>query len=64
MPKANIRPGDLVRLRETPDWVGRVRIVEEEAALVERGNTKVGIVCWVPLEFLELVPGQIEKLRA
>jgi hypothetical protein len=64
MPKANIRPWDLVRLRDTPAWVGRVRIIERGLALVDIGNAKVGRLCWVPLEILELVPGQIEELGA
>jgi hypothetical protein len=51
---------DLVRLRFSPEWVGKVIGIEEGEAFVERGNT----MQWVPLELLELHPCQQEELAA
>lgn len=57
-----IRPLDLVRLRHTPAWWGRVVFIETDHAFVELA-TLAGY-CWAPVEFLELVPGQFERLAA
>lgn len=62
-----IRPQDLVRLRQTPAWSGVVLCIEADQAFVELGMQvfrSAKVLCWAPLEFLELVPGQIERLAA
>ena len=59
-----IRPLDVVRLRHTPAWVGVVIAVAINQALVDNGKFEIGDRPWVPLELLELVPGQFETLAA
>jgi hypothetical protein len=59
-----IRPQDLVRLRHTPEFSGEVVVLVDELALVDFGNAGLDVLSWVPLEFVELAPGQSERLAA
>lgn len=59
-----IRPHDLVRLRHTPAWSGVVVVLAGEVALVDFDNTELDILWALPLDLLELVPGQVERLAA
>jgi hypothetical protein len=55
-----IRPHDLVRLRHPPVWSGRVVVLAADLALVDCSDANLGVfLLWLPLEFLELVPGQV-----
>lgn len=63
----SIRPFDLVRLRETPAWSGQVLCIEAEQAFVHLGTQDVSwvkVFFWAPVDLLELVPGQWERLVA
>lgn len=55
-----ICPLDLVRLRHTPGWEGVVLVLADGQALLD----SCGVLSWVPLEFLELVPEQMEEMAA
>lgn len=57
-----IRPYDLVRLIRAHEWFGRVLRIEGDEAMVLSLPTRV--VRWMPLEFLELRPGQEEEMAA
>jgi hypothetical protein len=61
-----IRPLDLVRLRHTPSWIALVMVTDDEVdqALVEHRVSGSCCMAWVPLDLLELVPGQSERLAA
>ena len=59
-----IRPHDLVRLRHTPDRLGVVMVVADGLALVDFDDAKLDVCAWLPVDILELVPGQFEKLAA
>lgn len=59
-----IRPLDLVRLRHTPEWTALVRVTEDELALITHQVPGGYCSAWLPLDLLELVPGQIETLAA
>lgn len=61
-----IRPHDLVRLRQRPECPGVVLCTEADLAFVELSMQAGGakVLCWVPLDLLELVPGQFERLAA
>jgi hypothetical protein len=62
-----IRPQDLVRLKYTPVWSGVVLCIEVDQAFIELGKQDVSwakVLCWAPLEFLELVPDANEELLA
>lgn len=54
-------------MRHTPAWSGVVVCIEADQAFVELGTQafhSAKVLCWAPLEFLELVPGQFERLAA
>ncbi|MGH8577708.1 MAG: hypothetical protein ACREXX_13295 [Gammaproteobacteria bacterium] len=63
------RPGDRVRVRFSPRWSGRIEQVEHglAAAIVARRGRRAtddpDFRC-VRLEFLDLVPGQMEAMLA
>lgn len=59
-----LRPFDLVRLRHTPAWTAVVLAAEDELALVEHWVPGGWCGAWLPLDLLELVPGQVERLAA
>lgn len=57
-----IRPFDLVWLIRCHEWSGRVLWIECDQAMVLRPED--GMAEWMPLEFLELKPGQEEEFLA
>lgn len=53
---------DLVRLRYAHSWIGRVLDFKQDEVLVLRLPQCVS--GWMPLELLELAPGQEEEFAA
>lgn len=65
---AKIRPEDLVRLRHSPEWTAEVIALPDpdldDGVLVDHRVPGGAVVVWVPVEWLELVPNQMERFVA
>jgi hypothetical protein len=59
-----IRPQDLVRLRHTPAWTAVVVTTDDDLGLVLSLPDSSCVVAWVPVDLVELVPGQTETMAA